>query len=362
MTFAVAVVGTLLLAAVALAGSPRGRPAPWPAVAPSRSWRSCRSRSRCPPTAGPVSVGFVQGNVPQAGLEFNAERRAVLDNHVRGTEELARGRPERPQPSSCGPRTPPTSTRSATPTPRPRSTGPRRPSACPCSSGRCSPSRPGPAQRLAVLRPGRGRAAAATPSCTRCPSPSTSRTAPSSGCSRRWPTWPGTSSPAPEIGVFRVEAPGGDYVALPTICFEVAYDGLHARQRPRRRRRGEPARRSDEQRDLRPHRRVRAAVRHLADPGHRARPVGRPRVDRRGVGVHRARRNGVRQDRPVHGRAGPRSTRRALERTPSTASARHRSGSPRGPCSCWCSGASGSSRRVRVLAPSDRPDEDGPSA
>ena len=28
------------------------------------------------------------------------------------------------------------------------------------------------------------------------------------------------------IGVFRVPAPGGEYVALPTICFEVAYDGL----------------------------------------------------------------------------------------------------------------------------------------
>ena len=29
-----------------------------------------------------------------------------------------------------------------------------------------------------------------------------------------------------EIGVFRVPAPAGEYVALPTICFEVAYDGL----------------------------------------------------------------------------------------------------------------------------------------
>jgi apolipoprotein N-acyltransferase len=37
----------------------------------------------------PVTVGMVQGNVPQAGLEFNAQRRAVLDNHVRGTLALA---------------------------------------------------------------------------------------------------------------------------------------------------------------------------------------------------------------------------------------------------------------------------------
>ncbi|MFC7488719.1 apolipoprotein N-acyltransferase [Knoellia sp. CPCC 206453] len=36
-----------------------------------------------------VTVGLVQGNVPHPGLDFNAERRAVLDNHVRGTELLA---------------------------------------------------------------------------------------------------------------------------------------------------------------------------------------------------------------------------------------------------------------------------------
>ena len=29
-----------------------------------------------------------------------------------------------------------------------------------------------------------------------------------------------------EIGVFDVPAPGGSYAALPTICFEVAYDQL----------------------------------------------------------------------------------------------------------------------------------------
>jgi apolipoprotein N-acyltransferase len=39
-----------------------------------------------PPTDGrPVSVLFVQGNVPKPGLDFNAERRRVLDNHVQGT-------------------------------------------------------------------------------------------------------------------------------------------------------------------------------------------------------------------------------------------------------------------------------------
>jgi apolipoprotein N-acyltransferase len=37
--------------------------------------------------AEPIAV--VQGNVPRLGLDFNAQRRAVLDNHVRVTEELA---------------------------------------------------------------------------------------------------------------------------------------------------------------------------------------------------------------------------------------------------------------------------------
>ena len=43
------------------------------------------------PTTGTATarVAAVQGNVPRAGLEFNAERRAVLDNHVKGTLGLA---------------------------------------------------------------------------------------------------------------------------------------------------------------------------------------------------------------------------------------------------------------------------------
>ena len=36
-----------------------------------------------------VTVAAVQGNVPRLGLDFNAQRRAVLDNHVRVTEQLA---------------------------------------------------------------------------------------------------------------------------------------------------------------------------------------------------------------------------------------------------------------------------------
>ena len=45
-------------------------------------------------------IAAVQGNVPRAGLDFNAQRRAVLDNHVLATERLAAdvaaGRAEQP--------------------------------------------------------------------------------------------------------------------------------------------------------------------------------------------------------------------------------------------------------------------------
>ncbi len=42
------------------------------------------------PTDGPTGRFLaVQGNVPRAGLDFNAERRAVLDNHARATRQAA---------------------------------------------------------------------------------------------------------------------------------------------------------------------------------------------------------------------------------------------------------------------------------
>jgi apolipoprotein N-acyltransferase len=42
------------------------------------------------PTAGrPVTVAVIQGNVPRLGLDFLGQRRAVLDNHVQRTRELA---------------------------------------------------------------------------------------------------------------------------------------------------------------------------------------------------------------------------------------------------------------------------------
>ncbi|MFJ6886529.1 apolipoprotein N-acyltransferase [Streptomyces californicus] len=38
---------------------------------------------------GTVTVAAIQGNVPRLGLDFNAQRRAVLDNHARRTAQLA---------------------------------------------------------------------------------------------------------------------------------------------------------------------------------------------------------------------------------------------------------------------------------
>jgi apolipoprotein N-acyltransferase len=40
-------------------------------------------------TTRTATIAAVQGNVPRLGLDFNAQRRAVLDNHVRVTEQLA---------------------------------------------------------------------------------------------------------------------------------------------------------------------------------------------------------------------------------------------------------------------------------
>ncbi|GAA1328737.1 apolipoprotein N-acyltransferase [Pseudonocardia xinjiangensis] len=36
-----------------------------------------------------VTIAAIQGNVPRLGLDFNSQRRAVLDNHVKVTEQLA---------------------------------------------------------------------------------------------------------------------------------------------------------------------------------------------------------------------------------------------------------------------------------
>ena len=62
-----------LLALVALSAGPLAALLPPAGSAPVRT----------------VTIAAVQGTVPRLGLDFNAQRRAVLDNHVRVTEQLA---------------------------------------------------------------------------------------------------------------------------------------------------------------------------------------------------------------------------------------------------------------------------------
>ncbi|AKU18987.1 apolipoprotein N-acyltransferase [Luteipulveratus mongoliensis] len=90
ITFVVALIGGWLAIGVArVHGSRRQRPVPvrqllaiaatllvawvWPVATGGRA----------------ITVAGIQGNVPQAGLDFNSQRRAVLDNHVRLTRQLA---------------------------------------------------------------------------------------------------------------------------------------------------------------------------------------------------------------------------------------------------------------------------------
>ncbi|CCG03526.1 apolipoprotein N-acyltransferase [Blastococcus saxobsidens] len=119
VSFAVALVGTLLAAAALALGRSRraaggpagerggaGRPAlrlvaavlAVPLIG-ALAWLPLPGASLT--AGGPTAtVAVIQGDVPRAGLDFNAQRRAVLDNHVRQTlrlaDDVAAG--ERPQP------------------------------------------------------------------------------------------------------------------------------------------------------------------------------------------------------------------------------------------------------------------------
>jgi apolipoprotein N-acyltransferase len=52
-------------------------------------WPSVQDADRPGPASSRITVAAVQGNVPRLGLDFNAQRRAVLDNHIRETLRLA---------------------------------------------------------------------------------------------------------------------------------------------------------------------------------------------------------------------------------------------------------------------------------
>jgi apolipoprotein N-acyltransferase len=102
VTFAVALAGGLLaLAVLRAAARPRRRAGPALAAAGAVAVMLLGAAVPLRSPGGPeVTVAVVQGNVPRLGLDFNAQRRAVLDNHVRATLDLARrvegGRTPRP--------------------------------------------------------------------------------------------------------------------------------------------------------------------------------------------------------------------------------------------------------------------------
>lgn len=104
LTFGVALAGGFLAAGVArmISGSRASGPSGITRDGPARILLSGAPLLACAvavmvlpllvprPTDGPIARFMaVQGNVPRAGLDFNAERRAVLDNHARLTRQAA---------------------------------------------------------------------------------------------------------------------------------------------------------------------------------------------------------------------------------------------------------------------------------
>ena len=174
----------------------------------------------------------VQGNVPRPGLDFNAERRAVLDNHVAGHPGRRRvGRRRHPAATRPGGlarellRHRPAAQR------RRGRRDQRPPSAPSARRSLVGAVLEGPGEHISNVEPAlpaRDRASpSATSSSTRCRSPSTSRSAPSSGSFSDKvdlvaPTWP----PAQAGGVPGARRRRAARCGRAVICFEVAYDGL----------------------------------------------------------------------------------------------------------------------------------------
>lgn len=178
------------------------------------------------PTAGrEVSVGFVQGNVPTAGLDFNAQRRAVLDNHVAGTELLAQRAPDDlslvvwpENASDIDPLRNPDAAaqveraREAVGVPLVVGAVLAEPVDASSNVSLLYDGSGGEPQRYTKLHP--------VPFAEYIPHREFFRLFTSAA------DLAGNFVAGTEIGVFPVGAEGGGYVALPTICFEVAYDQL----------------------------------------------------------------------------------------------------------------------------------------
>ncbi len=177
------------------------------------------------PTDGRTEVvGMVQGNVPQAGLDFNAQRRAVLDNHVKGTLALAERAPKDLSlvvwPENASDIDP---FRNADADLEIRDA--QRRLGVPLVLGAVLAEPPGANSNVSLFYTGPG----APQRYTKLhPVPFAEYIPHREFFAMFTPAaeLAGNFVAGHTIGVFRVPAAGGTYAALPTICFEVAYDGL----------------------------------------------------------------------------------------------------------------------------------------
>ncbi|HEX6917337.1 MAG TPA: apolipoprotein N-acyltransferase [Phycicoccus sp.] len=222
VTLAVAVAGTGLLALAWGVAEGRGRLVVGGLLAAVLPWAA--GWAPLPTDGRTVAVGFVQGDVPQAGLEFNAQRRAVLDNHVRGTLELARTAP-----ADLTLVVWPENASDIDPFRNPDADAEIRASqqalGVPLVVGAVLAEPPGASSNVSLFYTGPGEPQRYTklhpvPFAEYIPHRAFFRIfTPAADLA-------GNFVAGDTIGVFHVPAPGGQYAALPTICFEVAYDGL----------------------------------------------------------------------------------------------------------------------------------------
>jgi apolipoprotein N-acyltransferase len=224
VTFGVALVGMLLLsAAVLVVRGSRRRAAPVLALAAAAQLGPAAIAL---PTDGRTeTIGFVQGNVPTSGLDFNAQRRAVLDNHVNGTLSLAERATKDPglvvwpeNASDIDPlRNPDAADQIA---------AAQQAVGVPLLVGAVLAEPPGRSSNVSLLYDG-----AQTPSqrYTKIhPVPFAEYIPNREFFAMFTPAanLAGNFVAGTRVGVFEVPAADGSYAALPTICFEVAYDGL----------------------------------------------------------------------------------------------------------------------------------------
>lgn len=178
------------------------------------------------PTEGrQVAVGFVQGDVPTAGLDFNSQRRAVLDNHVAGTELLAQRAPGDLSlvvwPENASDIDPFRNPDAAEQVERARAAV-----GVPLVVGAVLAEPVGGSSNVSLLYTGTG---ARPQRYTKLHPVPFAEYIPHREFFRAFTPaadLAGNFVAGTEIGVFPVDAPGGAYAALPTICLEVAYDQL----------------------------------------------------------------------------------------------------------------------------------------